>query len=67
MTVRAADLDPEPPPPWWCSTVIPTGRYRLKLDPWGKPHLQQLVTDTGGRRKRWTCIVTVASGASDDE
>lgn len=62
-----ADLPPEPPPPWWCGAVIPTGRYRLKLDPWGHPHLQQLVTDTGGVRKRWTYIATVMAQSSDDE
>lgn len=67
MSETTAGLEPEAPPPWWSGTVIPTGRYRLKLDPWGHPHLQHLVTDTAGRRKRWTYIKTAKNGTSDDE
>lgn len=63
---QLANLGPEDPPPWWCGTVVPTCQYRLKKDPWDNLHLQQLVLDTGGRRKRWIYIQTVEAMASDD-
>lgn len=53
-------------PPWWEGTVIPTGQYRLKDSLNGRVTLQQLVTDTGGCRKRWVDCPHVSSGAPND-
>lgn len=52
--------------PWWVGTVCLSGNYRLKETAEGGVKLQQEVTDTGGRRRRWLDRTTVAADASDD-
>lgn len=51
--------------PWWHGTVCPTGRLRFKESGDGMI-LQELVTDTGGIRRRWLAIPVVTEGESDD-
>jgi hypothetical protein len=63
-------------PPWWAGTVIPTGRYRLKMRdvplPGGAgcitmPMLQHLVRSAYGIDGRWLDVQLVERGESDDE
>jgi len=52
--------------PWWHGTVCPTGRLRFKENGESGMILQEMVTDTGGMRRRWVTIPVVTAGASDD-